>query len=116
MECSGNYAYAPRLSCYGFPKENINPHLQRMRFPLENIYQYVIASNLFVNRDLFDFLCIIIAIVGHKWELSKSAKINGAIYTYISGCKGVFKGGGFRGFKPPPEIFRFFFGKLKEKR
>ena len=56
MECSiGNYAYASRSSCYVFPKENI--------------YQYVIASNLFVNRDLFDVLCIIIAIIGHKCEL-----------------------------------------------
>ena len=70
IECSiGNYAYAPRLSCYSFPRENINPHFYRMRFPLENIYQYVIASNLFVNRDLFDVLCIIIAIIGHKCEL-----------------------------------------------
>ena len=57
-----------------------------MRFPIENIYQYVIASNLFINRDLFDVLCIIIAIVGHKCELGKSAKINGEFYTYISNC------------------------------
>ena len=86
MECSGNYVYAPRSSCYGFSNENLIPHFQRMRFPLENIYQYVIASNLFVNRDLFDLLCVIIAIVGHKCELCKSAKINGALYTYISSC------------------------------
>ena len=60
-----------------------------MRFPLENIYQYVIqliASNLFIIRDLFDVLCIAIAIVGHKCELCKSTKINGALYTYISSC------------------------------
>ena len=33
-------------------------------------------------------------------------------------CKGVFKGG-FRGFKPPPQIFRFFLkgeGKEIEKK
>ena len=29
--------------------------------------------------------------------------------------KGVFKGGGFRGFKPPPEIFRFFFEKGRKR-
>ena len=64
-----NYAHAPRSSCYGFSNENINPHFQRMRFSFENIYQYVIASNFFVYRDLLDALCILIATVGHKCKL-----------------------------------------------
>ena len=34
----------------------------------------------------------------------------------LEGNKGVFKGGGFRGFKPPPQNFQIFLGKVKEMR
>ena len=36
-------------------------------------------------------------------------------YIFVALCKGVFKGGGFRGFKPPPPKFSDFFLKSEGK-
>ena len=80
MECSGKLRIRSTFILLWFPQRNHKPTFSTYEiFRLENIYQYVIALNLFVNGDLFDVLCIIIAIVGHKCELCKSTKINGAL-------------------------------------
>ena len=49
----------------------------------------------------------------HTHTYSTDKNVKNKICMYAS--KGVFKGG-VQGVQTPPEIFRFFFGKVKEKR
>ena len=84
-------------------------NIRGLKSKLESLKEIIDEQKPDIITLVETLLCENDAIELKNYEIIRNDREAGGGGVY--NCKGVFKGGGFRGFKPPPEIFRFFFEK-----